>query len=76
MVVYVFVGAVTTDFGALALLFADAVDTRPRIDVVIDSPVRAFATVGKRAGDFLKARVERQIMADRVLEKAVSQKLP
>lgn len=56
-------------FGTFALLFANTMDASPRVNVVIDGPIRALSTVCQRARNFLEAWVERQVMADRVLQR-------
>ena len=54
------------------LLLAHTMHASSWIDVVVDSPVRALAAVGERTGNFLKAWVQREVVADRVLSAPVS----
>jgi hypothetical protein len=53
---------------ALRLFLADSVNASTGIHIIIDSPVGALPTVGEWARNFLKTRIERQVMAHRVLQ--------
>lgn len=57
----------TAGLGCFRFLLADAVHASARIDVVVHRPVGALPAVGERAGDFFKAGIEGEVMADRVL---------
>jgi hypothetical protein len=52
----------------LGLLLADSVNASTRIYIIVDSPVGALPAVSEWARNFLKARIERQVVADRVLQ--------
>ena len=54
------------------LLLAHPVHASARVDVIVHRPVRALAAVGERTGNFLKAWVQREVVADRVLSAPVS----
>lgn len=53
----------------LVFLFADTVDARTRVDVVVDRPVRALPTICQWPRDLLEAWVERKVMSNGVLQK-------
>lgn len=53
--------------GILGFLLPDAIDASAGIDVIVDSPIRAFATVCEWARDFLETRVKGEVVPDRVL---------
>ena len=54
--------------GSLAFLFSNTMDARARVYGVIDDPIRAFAPVGQWSGHFFETWVQREVMADGVLE--------
>lgn len=60
-----------TSFGTLGLLLSHTVNSCAWINIIIDSPIRSFASIGERTRDFLKAWVERKIMSDRILKYSI-----
>lgn len=59
---------------ALALLLPDPVYASPRVDVVVDSPIRALSTVGEGTWHLLEARIQREVVPNGILhEMSVSQ---
>jgi hypothetical protein len=59
---------------ALWFLLPHAMDTCTRVDIVVHGPIRAFATICERPGDFLEARVQGEIVPNRVLSNVVGHK--
>lgn len=58
----------TTTVRAFGFLLAYSVDAGAGVDVVVDGPVGAFTAIGEWPGNFLEARIEREIVSDGVLE--------
>jgi hypothetical protein len=52
---------------ALVLFLAHTMHASPRVDCVIYCPIMTLPAVCERPGDFLKAGIEREIVADRIL---------
>ena len=44
-----------TMLGAFVLLFANTMNARTRVNIIVDGPVRTLPTVRERPGDFLEA---------------------
>jgi hypothetical protein len=50
------------------LLLANAMHACARVDGVIYCPIMTFPSICERSGNFFEARIQREVMADRVLE--------
>lgn len=57
--VVVRIGLLRSTLGALGFLFANAMDTRTRVDMLVDRPVRALSTISEWSWNLLEAWVER-----------------
>ena len=57
-----------TALAPLRLLLANSVNAGTGIYVIVDSPVGPFPAVSEWAWNFLKAWIERQVMANRILQ--------
>lgn len=57
--VVVRISLLRSTLGAFRFLFADTMDTRTRIDMLVDRPVRTLSTISEWSWNFLEAWIER-----------------
>jgi len=54
--------------GTFALFLSNTMDTRTRVDRIVDSPVRTFTPICQRSGHFFETWVQREVVTDGILE--------